>query len=1176
MNKLTKRIATIGVVGVVAFSMVGTSASAALTQTQIDAIVTMVQSFGADATTVANVRASLTGGTPTTGGTTTATACSFTKDLTLGSTGTDVKCLQQYLNGAGYPVASTGVGSAGNEGTYFGSLTQAALAKWQAAMGVSPAAGYFGSISRAKYASVAGGTTGGTTTVPGVVVPGTGLAVSVASGNPAGTTIPKGATGVTFLKFNVAGTGTIQNLIVKRLGAGAATDFSSVYLYEGGTRLTSGRSVNSSSHEVSFTSLNLAVSGVRTFAVVADMSATAAAADRNALQVTSITADSSVTVSGLPLAGNEMAMSGTTAGSVTLEKTGSLANPNIGQSAAHVSQFRVTAASENVSLSRIALFNGGTVSKSNLSNFVLKEYATGNTLATASAVNAKDLVVFELSTPVQISKGENKAFNVYADIGGGAKRAETVKLYIDETTDVFAIGQQYGQGVTVTRTSFDSDSADHHVLTLQGATVTITFNGPNTGEIRKNGKDLTLFDFNLASANNIEIRNLRFTVTASTTVNGPDDLKVVDVDSGLVVAGPDDDASGTVVFTDVFNVSAGQSRHLKVTADTDTNYANTDTLLVELDAFTTNDIKNLDNNQFLTVASEVSPSGDITGNTQTVKAPILNVGLAGSPVSDTFIKGTKSIPFLGLSLQAIADDIKVTTIKISSSGTSGVSGTEDKDAMTAIKLYDGISSTATQIGTVKSLTGDSGAYYATFDNLNYVIPKGTTKVVAVRVDISSNATVGNGYTLFVAEVADTAGVDIIGVDTEGNEPAYRVNGTGTGATDDSVNGAASVVIGVRGGGTMDIAAAPSDADSKAGIVLAGTSNVVFSKFNFTANSESLTVKKLKFMVDTNAASDTSASGVTDEITTVYLFDGTTVVGSAAGYTPLVSDDSIAIEGLSWVVPKDTTKTLTVKADIATIANGADTGTEARVNLHKLGFQADGSATSITAFNLTGPAEDEYAATGNEKVIYKTKPTVSVASIGSSLLNAPTDLEIARFTIAADAKEQIAWGAIGIETTLLNASFSDVAFSVRDVTNGADVTVGTQAPTSSSLDMTGDTADSAIIMLATSEQIAAGSSRTYSVKISATAAQFGTSGETETLTTRLVLHNDSTTANLANAAALSFGVAAQVDATLDSADNAFVWSDFSLSGVEDADADWANGVYVDTFPSTPTWVLTRTN
>ena len=81
--------------------------------------------------------------------------CSFTRNLTVGSRGDDVKCLQKYLNMASYSVASSGAGSSGNESTYFGLATKSALARWQAANGISPASGYFGPISRAKYGSLA-------------------------------------------------------------------------------------------------------------------------------------------------------------------------------------------------------------------------------------------------------------------------------------------------------------------------------------------------------------------------------------------------------------------------------------------------------------------------------------------------------------------------------------------------------------------------------------------------------------------------------------------------------------------------------------------------------------------------------------------------------------------------------------------------------------------------------------------------------------------------------------------------------------------------------------------------------------------------------------------------------------------------------------------------------------
>jgi len=111
--------------------------------------------------------ATLQGGT-----TTTTTACTFTRSLTMSSTGADVTCLQSYLVAQGHLVMPVGIAMG-----YFGSLTQAAVAKWQAANGVAPAVGYFGPISQARYTAVAGTTVPGTT-VPGTTVPGTTVGIT--------------------------------------------------------------------------------------------------------------------------------------------------------------------------------------------------------------------------------------------------------------------------------------------------------------------------------------------------------------------------------------------------------------------------------------------------------------------------------------------------------------------------------------------------------------------------------------------------------------------------------------------------------------------------------------------------------------------------------------------------------------------------------------------------------------------------------------------------------------------------------------------------------------------------------------------------------------------------------------------------------------------------------------
>jgi len=79
-----------------------------------------------------------------TSATASANAYVFTRALTIGSTGADVTALQNYLIGAGFSIPAGATG-------YFGAQTQAAVAAWQAANGVAPAAGYFGPVSQAKY-----------------------------------------------------------------------------------------------------------------------------------------------------------------------------------------------------------------------------------------------------------------------------------------------------------------------------------------------------------------------------------------------------------------------------------------------------------------------------------------------------------------------------------------------------------------------------------------------------------------------------------------------------------------------------------------------------------------------------------------------------------------------------------------------------------------------------------------------------------------------------------------------------------------------------------------------------------------------------------------------------------------------------------------------------------------
>ncbi len=78
----------------------------------------------------------------------------ITRNLYRGITGEDVRGLQRLLNANGFVVSSTGAGSVGNETTYFGSATEAAVIRFQIAKGITPVAGYVGPITRAALATL--------------------------------------------------------------------------------------------------------------------------------------------------------------------------------------------------------------------------------------------------------------------------------------------------------------------------------------------------------------------------------------------------------------------------------------------------------------------------------------------------------------------------------------------------------------------------------------------------------------------------------------------------------------------------------------------------------------------------------------------------------------------------------------------------------------------------------------------------------------------------------------------------------------------------------------------------------------------------------------------------------------------------------------------------------------
>jgi hypothetical protein len=269
----------------------------------------------------------------------------FTRNLLVGSTGSDVKCLQAILNtSSSTQVSTTGAGAPGYETTYFGPATLRAVKVWQVAAGFVPA-NQIGPMSRAKLNAWLGGSTTTTTTTtttstlpqgctsavgwspttgvscssnpttPVVVVPTGSISAMVSSDNPgAGALINSQAT-ADLLHVAFSGTGVVTSVTLQRSGISDQNTLSNVYLYDGNTRITDGYSFNVSGQLV-MNGLSITVNGTHVISVKADTSSTASSNSSIAVAMTSYTGNSAVTASNVQ--GNSMMIVAGSAATVTL------------------------------------------------------------------------------------------------------------------------------------------------------------------------------------------------------------------------------------------------------------------------------------------------------------------------------------------------------------------------------------------------------------------------------------------------------------------------------------------------------------------------------------------------------------------------------------------------------------------------------------------------------------------------------------------------------------------------------------------------------------------------------------------------------------------------------------------------------------------------------------------
>lgn len=888
------------------------------------------------------------------------------------------------------------------------------------------------------------------------------VTVKLSSSNPAGASVPTNANTVEVLKIDLkAGSEAteVDQIAVKMIGLSSTTDVSNVYLYEGDSRITEARSVNSSTRKATFGSLNLALAANETRTISVRVTIAGSAGDEIQFGVYAAEdIDATGDVSGsFPISGNTFEVSGTTVGTVTIIDTGSVSNPSLGGNDSEIGSFKVTTATEAGYVQSL------TVKIDNASDHSdYKMWADDEVVATGEYIGDK-LVVFAFDEEHYISKGGNEIFTVSADIGGEA--ADTIRMYMDNAIDVMVEGAEYFFPMAATITGYDgsactTDGDECNYSTIQGGDITFDTSGPTSGDIRTNSQDQVLLEFTIKSLQNITVKDLDIIVVADDDDNDPfdktdddaanadgdadglvntdteaniTDIRIINTVTGDTLMGPleldaltdaaaADDADQTIDFTDDFEMEAGETLYLAVLADVDDTITSGTELgaIIDISGFVAEDV-----NGDTIASTSVVPSSDMYEGAQRAVSASLVVTLSSTPGDVTTVHGMEDVTvgkfnFTAgdageVNISSITADVylhDVATGDFSQAGNCTAAECAVIGAVVTVTDYLETCSIYNKDGELLDgpKSPSSSGSLLVFDDMSWTIDAGESEVLDLHCNFSNPVLATTVY--FAFDLDDLSEI-ILAEDEEG---------TDIDPTTDSPNGDYSTptnVVTLASAGSLAVAV--DSGTPTEDFILTGTTMNEVSSFRFTATNEdfeitTLTVAEQQAEQD-DADGDGDVTGDPDTysnnislVTLSYpLADGTTGTKTA---TMNSAEAKFSLSSAPLYVATGDPATVDVFVNVpATSRNvgGAATSGEKMMfdifvdtanddNFKAVGV---GSDTSLDDDDLSATSTDPYTF-----VVKETKPTVSLSSSSPSGTKVPGDQEVFRFNVAASSNEDV--------------------------------------------------------------------------------------------------------------------------------------------------------------------------
>lgn len=945
----------------------------------------------------------------------------FTSNLTVGSTGAQVTELQQFLIDKGFLTAVSAPTG------YFGSLTQAALGKYQASVGISPDAGYFGPITRAYINSLSTTTTTTTTTgtlpagctstsgyspttgascstgMSSVVAPSTGLAVSLASDNPAsGSLVSSAGTGggsaarIPVLAFNLtagsSGAVTVSQLVFQKNGVISDSAVSNAYLVQNGQVVAQYSSL--SSGVLTFSGLDLSIPAGQTeeFQLAVGLSSGSV----NAGNTTSFSLPSASDVSAFDSNNNAVTATGSfplsgNVFTVTTVSNPQLATLQVGSSSIGTT---VTAGTQGNIVGAFTFYVGinpvyleninfhviGSANMANIQNVKLMVNGTqvGQTL---SAVPANGMADFSAPAgSVKLNTGNNNV-QIVADVAGSPNM--NFQFEILNTYDVLAVDSQYNVPIAVQSggSNVNGNGIGSQVMIQPGQITMSQDSNTPTGNVSKGMSDVVLAKYDLYAAGepvkvqyldfNIDLNGITATGTAlSNEIQGISLTDDAGNQVGTTITTPPssntctpaanapttlgitsgDVTTANVIYADCFG-SSGSPINYIVPANT--------TRVLSLNA----DIE--------TTATFTSIQGNLSGDTNNLQGQISsNTGSTGAvngvllSVVGSSLTAAQNNALGNQVVSAGQSDLKIGSYSLSASSAEGVNintvsvqltpGTTTwNNSQTAFQnlklLVNGV-----QFGTTQGVLSPGSTYV--FSGSAFNVPAGQTVNVDVYADTLSNAT--GTY-----------------------NPATKLTGyTGTGQVSyDSVtmpsNGAVNGQY-ISFNGTPTLSVGADSSNPPAAVIAQGSTGNTLAVYRFTETSNVENVKVTSMNILDQAVTSSA------NFSNLQLWNGSTLLGTANAPTLVggaTSTWTYTFNSFSTplIVPQGNSISLTLKGDAGTYTGGSiadDTSSTFSV-----------ATSSIVALGATSnkTATVSGSAAGNPMTVLRSYETVTATPVVSA-------------------------------------------------------------------------------------------------------------------------------------------------------------------------------------------------